>query len=139
MRPNVSKHPSLNIIVQSDGWVYLPQSGSHKGHWTKGTPLGIGGYLGITIKARKYLVHRLVAETFIPNEHGLPEIDHINRVKTDNSVHNLRWCTRSQNLRNTIKNDWVDARGGTHAYEDRKQYDKEKSQRRRMKLCETES
>lgn len=133
MRPDVKKHPYLDITVQSDGWLYLPQSGSHKGHWTKGTPMGIGGYLGVTVKGKKYLVHRLVGETFISNADKFPEIDHIDRCITNNRVENLRWCTRSQNLRNTIKNDWVDARGGTHAYEDRKQYDREKRQRRRKK------
>ena len=136
MRPLVKKHPSLGILVQSDGWLYLPSSGSHRGHWTKGTPLGLGGYLGITIKRKKFLVHRIVAQTFLSNDENLPEIDHINRQKTDNNVSNLRWCTRSQNMRNTMKNDWVDSRGGTHAYENRSQYDKEKRQRyRRMKKC----
>lgn len=95
--------------------------------------MGIGGYLGVTVKCKKYLVHRLVGETFISNADKFPEIDHIDRCITNNRVENLRWCTRSQNLRNTIKNDWVDARGGTHAYEDRKQYDREKRQRRRKK------
>jgi hypothetical protein len=43
-------------------------------------------------------VHRLVAETFIPNPNNLPFIDHINANRLDNRVENLRWCTEKQNL-----------------------------------------
>ena len=47
------------------------------------------------------LLHRLIAETFIPNPDNLPCIDHINRIRTDNRVENLRWCTKEENNRNT--------------------------------------
>lgn len=42
-------------------------------------------------------VHRLVAETFIPNPNNYPAIDHINGIRDDNRVENIRWCTISQN------------------------------------------
>lgn len=42
-------------------------------------------------------VHRLVAEAFIDNPDRLSEIDHIDRDPSNNSVENLRWCTRSDN------------------------------------------
>lgn len=51
-------------------------------------------------KRHSFTVHRLVARHFIPNPHNHPEIDHISRDLRDNSVHNLRWCTREENNRN---------------------------------------
>lgn len=50
-------------------------------------------------------ISRLVARAFIPNPYNKPNIDHINRNTTDNSVKNLRWVTQSENLlnKNTVK------------------------------------
>jgi hypothetical protein len=51
-------------------------------------------------------VHRLIGLAFISNPDELPEIDHINRDKTDNSVSNLRWANRSDNCINRdVKNN----------------------------------
>jgi hypothetical protein len=45
-------------------------------------------------------VHRLEAEAFLPNPEDKPEIDHLNRDGLDNCLENLRWATRSENLKN---------------------------------------
>lgn len=42
-------------------------------------------------------IHRLVAQTFIPNPLELPTVNHINENKTDNSVENLEWMSIADN------------------------------------------
>lgn len=59
------------------------------------------GYLYVALSKngkKDYLrVHRLVAEAFIPNQDNLPEVNHKDEDKTNNSVDNLEWCTSSYN------------------------------------------
>jgi len=50
---------------------------------------------------KNYFLHRLIAEAYIPNPENKPFIDHINRIKTDNRIENLRWVTSSENKINT--------------------------------------
>lgn len=76
------------------------------------------GYLLVGLykqqKRDRKLLHRLVAEAFIPNPDNKPEIDHINTIKTDNTIFlnedgsinyektNLRWTTRKENINNPL-------------------------------------
>lgn len=43
-------------------------------------------------------IHRLVAEAFIPNPRGLPEVNHKNGDRADNKVENLEWVTHRENM-----------------------------------------
>ena len=52
---------------------------------------------------RKRTVHRIVAETFIPNHDNLPQVNHIDGNKANNNVSNLEWVTPSQNLKHHFK------------------------------------
>lgn len=44
-----------------------------------------------------WLVHRIVATTFLPNPHNLPQINHLNGDPRDNRLDNLEWCDQSRN------------------------------------------
>lgn len=59
------------------------------------------GYKYVTLRkdGKQYhsLIHRLVAQNFIPNPNGYPEVNHISEDKEDNSVTNLEWCTHKYN------------------------------------------
>ena len=49
-------------------------------------------------------LHRLIALQYIPNPNNLPEVDHIDRNKTNNNLSNLRWVTRLENANNKTTN-----------------------------------
>ena len=55
------------------------------------------GYIYVRVDKQKYALHRLVASTFIENIHNKPVVNHIDGVKTNNSVINLEWVTIQEN------------------------------------------
>ena len=59
-------------------------------------------------KRKVKLVHQLVAQSFIDNPNGYKCIDHINTIKTDNRVENIRWCDYKMNMNNPITKNKVD-------------------------------
>lgn len=76
-----------------------------KGNFWRGrllrTKIDKGGYKRLQLyvdgRPRWVLAHRLVAQTFIPNPNGKPQVNHKNGDKTDNRVENLEWATASEN------------------------------------------
>ncbi len=83
------KHNGTSIRILKYGWIK-------------------GGYLTCKLyegrKRRQLLVHRMVAQAFIPNPENLPFINHKDEIKTNNNINNLEWCTRQYNNNYGTKN-----------------------------------
>ena len=60
------------------------------------------GYLLVNLykdsKMKTYVIHRLIAETYLPNQDNLPEVNHKDEDKSNNALPNLEWCTREYNI-----------------------------------------
>lgn len=84
-------------------------------HFLKGRILKLcadkDGYLNVGLslgnKVKKYKVHRLVAEAFIPNPYNLPQVNHRDEDKTNNRVENLEMCNAKYNSNYGSRKDRV--------------------------------
>ncbi|MDJ0572096.1 MAG: NUMOD4 domain-containing protein [Pleurocapsa sp. MO_192.B19] len=81
------------------------------------------GYLRVSLyndAGRKCkLVHRLVAEAFIPNTQNKTDVNHINACKTDANVCNLEWATASENINHAYSSGLrpkIDTRGEKNGF-----------------------
>ncbi len=90
-----------DYIVYSDGKVWIK-------YWKRFIkPCKLkNGYLQIGLNKHKMYLHRLIAQTFIPNPDNLPEVDHKDSNKENCSVENLQWCTRKFNMQKA----WAEGR-----------------------------
>lgn len=61
------------------------------------------GYLRVILCGKKYFVHRLVAEKYIPNPNNYEQVNHIDGDKTNNNVNNLEWVSNLMNRAHAVK------------------------------------
>ena len=104
-----------DIIVEENGVMYdytnlykISNTGKIKSYCKNknGTLLKIqtqkNGYQIINLyknnEMKRFYIHRLVAKIFIPNPENLPEVNHKDEDKTNNSIDNLEWCDRKYNM-----------------------------------------
>lgn len=100
-----------NYLIEPDGSIYSKgfKLKDKRGRaWTK-LPRklklikGSLGYLNVKLidndgVKRTRLVHRLIAEHFIPNPKGLPFVNHLDGNPSNNDIKNLEWCTQNRNM-----------------------------------------
>ena len=80
------------VSCKRGGWYPLKASHTSSGYQRVGA-----------VHGSPQLVHRMVADTWIPNPNGYEQVNHINGNKDDNRVENLEWVTQSQNMRHAFR------------------------------------
>nr|DAJ23253.1 MAG TPA: homing endonuclease [Caudoviricetes sp.] len=89
--------------VSNDGRIWSEYlNGYLKPYYSK------GGYMRVKVnfgeRNKKFMVHRLVAMAFIPNDDvNKTQVDHIDSNRINNNVDNLRWVTPKENTQHSIK------------------------------------
>lgn len=95
---------SEQVVICDDGAVFKKR---RNGLWYKSGSLGGDGYYRVTAKidgkAKCFLLHRIIAELFIPNPHNYPQVHHIDGNKNNNCVSNLEWCDCAYNVQESQK------------------------------------
>lgn len=81
-------------------------------------------YPQVEIGGKIYLIHRLVALTFIPNPRKCRTVNHKDSDRQNNTVENLEWCTQSENNFHAVRNGRPIMRGDTH-YRRTRHYNRE--------------
>lgn len=81
----------------------------------KTTPHYKNKYLQVTLskpsKIKTFRVHRIAADHFIPNPNNYLEVNHIDGNKNNNTISNLEWVTRCQNMSHARNSGLIDISG----------------------------
>jgi hypothetical protein len=63
--------------------------------------------LSVDKKKKQILLHRFIAQIFIPNPNNYPEINHIDENKSNNAIENLEWCDRKYNANYSLSKKYI--------------------------------
>ncbi len=92
-----------NYSVDSSGKVYAHNLGKYLSEYDNGL-----GYMAVKLrkdgKRKQHYVHRLVALAYLDNPENLSDVNHKDGDKSNNSVSNLEWVNRSENLKHAFDN-----------------------------------
>lgn len=91
-----------NLIVCKDGTVYKKYRAGWKEFVTTSRQPYISIRIGYKETMQNYVVHRLIAEAFIPNPCFYEQVNHINGNTHDNRADNLEWCDCGYNVRDAV-------------------------------------
>ena len=95
------RHPDLpNLLVDDLGGLF--RTTKNGDILPRNAHLKFPGYKRVKVGGKLHYVHRLVAQTYLPNPHNLTEVNHINGDKADNRVCNLEWVSREQNMQHAV-------------------------------------
>lgn len=108
-----------DYLISENGDVFSLKSNKFLKPWKDSK-----GYLQLELRiggkrcTRK--VHRLVAETFIPNPYNLPEVNHKDENKENPNVSNLEWCDTKYNCNYGTRTDRISESNRKSSLRDRK-------------------
>ena len=109
----------IDYIVSSDGHIYSTHNrGQGKYHKEISQRKNHDGYMEVTVgkngHRRKGRVARIVATAFVDNPLNLPEVDHINNIRTDDRAENLQWISHEDNIKKIPFETQSKAKRGIH-------------------------